>query len=81
MSLAERAQSQPDRIHGSDCSVGILLRTLEGPELSAFLTMLGTDDEPGWSQSEIFQALKAEGHSVGQQTINRHRGRKCRCFR
>lgn len=81
MSLAERAKQQPERINGQDCSVCILLRILEGEELTAFLTMLGTDEERGWSQNEIYEALTAEGYEVARHSINKHRARNCRGFR
>jgi hypothetical protein len=81
MSLSERIQQKPDRISGYDCSVGRLLNTLEGDELTALVEMLGTPEQRGWSQSEIYDALTAEGYEVGRQTINRHRAQGCRCFK
>lgn len=81
MSLAKRIQEPPSRIHGLPCSVGTLLDTLEGAELEALKTMLGTPEQRGWSQSAIFEALKDEGYEVGRQSINRHRGGTCRCAR
>lgn len=81
MSLSERIKTQPSRISGYDCSVGRLLNTLEGEELSALIHMLGTPEKRGWSQSDIYDALIGEGHEVGRQTINRHRAGGCRCFK
>lgn len=81
MSLSSRLNTPPERISGTDCSVGILLRRLEGAELDALVAMLGTPENRGWSQAEIYEALTAEGYEVGRQTINRHRARGCRCFR
>ena len=66
-------------MHGTPCSVGALLDQLEGAELEALQTMLGTPEKRGWSQAEIYKALTAEGYEVGLQTINRHRGGQCRC--
>jgi hypothetical protein len=43
--------------------------------------MLGTSENPGWSEGEIYDALLAEGYVVGRQSINRHRGGRCRCER
>jgi hypothetical protein len=43
--------------------------------------MLGTPEKRGWSQRDIYEALTAEGHEVGFQSINRHRGGACRCAR
>lgn len=80
MSLSERVTETPERKHGLPCSVGQLLNTLEGPELSALVTMLGDPvKRDGWSAGDIYEALRAENYTVGLQTINRHRGSKCRC--
>ena len=79
MALADR--TKPASIHGYPCSVGELLGRLEGAELDAFLTMLGTPEQRGWSAAAIWKAVTDEGHEVGLQTINRHRGGKCRCYR
>lgn len=82
MALADRLTAgRPVPIHGSPCSVGTLLDTLDGPELEALNLMLGTPERRGWAASDIYDALTAEGYEVGYQTINRHRGRKCRCFK
>lgn len=76
MALTDRVKSKPARRHGIPCSVGELLDNLPEAESTALETMLTT----GWSQSEIFAAVTAEGHQVGRQTINRHRSRACRCY-
>jgi hypothetical protein len=78
MALADRiADAKPERAFGLPCSVGALLDTLPEAEVAALRHMLST----GWSQRQIYDALVAEGHVVGMQTINRHRSRGCRCFR
>lgn len=79
MSLAERLSEKPLAKHGLPCSVAVILNTLEGEELEAFMTMLGTDEQRGWPASDIYEALRAEGHTVAMQSVNRHRGRRCRC--
>lgn len=79
MALAD--YTEPEPTHGYPCSVGELLRTLDGNELVAFEKMLGTPDDWGWSASAIYDAVTAEGYKIGRQSINRHRGGKCRCFR
>lgn len=76
MSLADRVKSPTPGVNGSPCSVGALLDTLDGTELDALHTMLGSRE---WSQAMIWKALMDEGYTVGQQSINRHRGGKCRC--
>lgn len=77
MPLADRIADTPARITGKPCSVGELLQRLDPEETKALNQMLY---ELGWSQARVFAALQAEGHVVGQQTINRHRSRACRCF-
>jgi hypothetical protein len=79
MALAERLNNRTAPIQGKPCSVGSLVTKLEGAELAALLTMLGTTSEPGWTEGEIYDALIAEGYVVGRQSINRHRGGRCRC--
>jgi hypothetical protein len=79
MALADRISDAPQPMHGTPCSVGTLLETLDGTELDALRTMLGTPEARGWSASSIYDALVAEGHKVGYQQINKHRGGKCRC--
>lgn len=76
MALADKVKNKPERIHGLPCSVGALLDELPTDEADALQQML----TEGWSQKQIFDALRDEGHVVGQQTINRHRSRSCRCF-
>lgn len=81
MALSDHlATGRPATIHGKPCSVGTLLATLQGAELEALLTMLGDPAKrDGWNASEIYDALVAEGYEVGRQSINRHRGGRCRC--
>lgn len=82
MALSDRVnEKRPATIHGYPCSVGKLLAELEGEEREALLLMLGTPEHRGWAASDIYDALLAEGHKVGYQTVNRHRGGKCRCGR
>jgi hypothetical protein len=77
MALADRVQSDaPERRFGLPCSVGKLLDELPEAEAAALQHMLSN----GWSQTQIHQAVTAEGHQIGMQTINRHRSRSCRCF-
>ena len=79
MALAERIKQTPPPMHGTPCSVGVLLDQLEGAEHDALLAMLGTPEKRGWSQAQIYDALTAEGYTVGRQTINKHRAGQCRC--
>jgi hypothetical protein len=81
MALADRVDKAPlVGIHGRPCSMGELVVKLEREapaELEALNRMMF---ELGWSQERIYAEVTAEGHTVGKQTINRHRSRACRCF-
>ena len=81
MALADKLHGPTPIVHGKPCSVGALLERLEGDELAALQTMLGTPEKRGWAASQIFDALTAEGYEVAYQTIGRHRGGRCRCVR
>ena len=80
MSLSDRVTKPPERRTGLPCSVGQLLNTLEGDEHEALVAMLGDQEKrDGWPSEAIFDALTAEGHHVGYQTIGRHRRGRCKC--
>ena len=79
MALKDRLTQPPARNTGTPCSIGALIDRLEGDELAALETMLGTQEQRGWPQDAIYDALTGEGYEVGRQSINRHRGGKCRC--
>lgn len=78
MALSDRLSDTPKRIHGLPCSIGALEDRLNGAEADALHAMLHT---LGWSAARIYAALTAEGYDVGQQSINRHRAKSCRCFK
>lgn len=78
MALADRLQDTPQRMPGLPCSIGALEEKLAGTEADALHAMLHT---LGWSGKRIYDALTAEGYIVGEQSINRHRSRACRCFK
>ena len=81
MALADRIKEPPPSpVHGLPCSVGALLAALPEAEAEALNTMLTGTPQRRWSQSEIHDAVTAEGHTVGIQSINRHRAGRCRCF-
>lgn len=79
MALADR--TPPTQMSGLPCSVGALLDRLDGDELAAFQQMLGTPEQRGWSATAIYDAVRDEGYDIGRQSINRHRGRTCRCHK
>lgn len=77
MSLTDRVAEGPAPvIHGSPCSVGIVLKRIPPAEAKALAEMLG---DGSWTAGQIYDALLEEGHGVGRQTIARHRAGKCRC--
>ena len=77
VALADRVKNPTPALHGLPCSIGVLLDSLDGPELDALKHMLKSDS--GWSQAMIWKALADEGYVVGQQSVNRHRAGSCRC--
>lgn len=79
MALSERIKHQPSSRTGLPCSVGVLLDQLQGAERDALLVMLGDTEHRGWPAGHIYDALVEEGHVVALQSINRHRGKRCRC--
>ena len=78
MALSDRVATTKQAIHGKPCSVGVLLDTLQGDELDALNSILADRD---WSQAMVWKALTDEGYEVGLQSVNRHRGAKCRCVK
>ena len=78
MALSDRIAAPEYATHGKPCSVGVLLDTLTGKELAALEEILASR---AWSQAMVWKALTDEGYEVGMQSINRHRGGKCRCAR
>jgi hypothetical protein len=81
MALVDRiAVAPPGPLHGMPCSLGALETQLATqPDESAALCRMLYD--LGWNATQVWDALRAEGYDVGRQSINRHRGRKCRCYR
>jgi hypothetical protein len=79
MALSDRIAKPPAATqHGLPCSIGSLVEQLDGAELAALNTMLY---DLGWNAGQVYDALRDEGYTVGRQSINRHRGQKCRCFK
>ena len=79
MALTDKIKSGPNApVHGLPCSIGSLIDQLDGDELAALNAMLY---DLGWNAGQVYDALRDEGYTVGRQSINRHRGRKCRCFK
>lgn len=81
MAFSERAKAPrtPPKT-GTPCSIGEVYRALgdDDTELSGFNALLY---EQGKSGSEVYDDITAEGFDIGVQTVNKHRGRRCRCFK
>lgn len=79
MSLSDRVAEGPAPVvHGSPCSVGVLHDVLPPDEAKALEQML---NDSSWSATQVYEVLRTEGYTVGRQTVNRHRGKRCRCYR
>ena len=85
MAFSTRVKNPPATIHGTPCSVGEVIKKLSKPEAAAFEQMLTAtrphSDRWLWSEADIYDAVRDEGHEIGRQSINRHRSGKCRCAR
>ena len=80
MPLADRTET-PTRptVHGAPCSVGQLYRDnlADEPELRELNTLLYLE---GKNARQVWDELRKYGHDVAWSSINKHRGRNCRCF-
>lgn len=76
MALADHVSTDGRNTGGVPCSVGQLFAKLNEDEREALDKMLY---ELNWTAAQVYDALVAEGYSVGFRTINRHRAGKCRC--
>lgn len=83
MALANRTPDiAPPAKTGTPCSVGAIYSTLasdpvELRELNVILY------EEGNTQAQVFEYLTKAGgfKGLGFQTVNKHRGKQCRCFK
>lgn len=73
--LAER-KAPPRSRQGLPCSVAELLELLPKTESAALRRMLG---DRAWTDNAIYEAVVDEGHTVGRQSVGRHRRGVCRC--
>lgn len=83
MSLVDRAKERPTtrRLRRMECSISLLLRTLDPEEADALQSML---DDPHRLSSDIVDDLRAEGITVRggyvqDNTMARHRRGACSC--
>jgi hypothetical protein len=78
MSLAERVEQGPPTTR-KPCRMRGILEQLPGDEAAALQRML---DDPKWSDSKTYDALKSEGVETLPQTdqfIGWHRRHRCDC--
>lgn len=81
MSFANRAKEGPGRARpGIPCSVGALLESLPPDEAAGLRDIL---DAPWrvWPHVKVEEAIREEGHQVGDQQVGRHRRGRCGCGR
>ncbi len=80
MALASRNEVETV-LHGHPCSIAVIYDTVADDQVElAELNKLLYDE--GNSQGQVFRYLTHDGgFKVGFQSINRHRGGRCRCFR
>ncbi len=76
MTLAEALTSPAPHTSGLPCSVAQILAGLDDDDRTVLQRALS---DRQISAGQIYNALVAEGHSVGRQTIPRHRRGHCRC--
>lgn len=80
MALSTRTEVQPS-VHGKPCSIAaayesVALNEAELRELNVILY------EEGNTQGQVFEYLTRDGgFTIGFQSVNKHRGKNCRCFR
>ena len=81
MSLAKRLQEARPSRTGLPCSIGVLLDSLNKSEAAALLAALQVPkgDPRRLSARVIAEALRLEGHDVGDRSIVNHRNGACRC--
>jgi hypothetical protein len=77
MALKDHAPETSRRPSGLPCSVQALIDSLDDDDRAELHSWMY---ELGHSQEKIYEAVKAAGHVVAKQTINRHRSGGCRCF-
>lgn len=80
MPLADRHETKTrPSIHGSPCSIGQLYRNVldDEPEVRELNTLLYLE---GKNARQVWDELGAVGLEVAWSSVNKHRGRRCRCF-
>jgi len=75
VTLADRAKAKQSR-QGPSCGVSILLQSVDDEYRGEVLHMLA---QHGLQATSIAAVLKEDGHSIGPDSIARHRRKACRC--
>ena len=80
MALTTRNEAPPAR-HGKPCSIAAVYEAVanDQAELRELNVILYEEDN---TQAQVFEYLtKDGGFTLGFQSVNKHRGKSCRCFR
>lgn len=76
MSLAKAFASGPPLIKGPACSVATTLEQLNNEDRATLEAVLA---DKRWRSTDIAAQLEAEGISVSDSTLSRHRRGACKC--
>lgn len=75
MTLQAALEANRVTVKGPTCSMCALFTVLKADDAKALQAAL---DDPSFTSRGISRALKAEGHSIADGTVNRHRKADCR---
>jgi DNA-binding HxlR family transcriptional regulator len=76
VSLAKAFSQGPPLIKGPACSVAATLEQLNDEDKAALETVLA---DKRWRSTDIAAQLQAEGISISDSTLSRHRRGACKC--
>ena len=81
MALKDRKDglTAPAPVHGAPCSMGQVYRSVldDAEEIAELQSVLYRE---GKDASQVWTELVNSGYTVRHSTVNKHRGRRCRCF-
>lgn len=75
MTLADRAKAKQSR-QGPACGIAVLFASVDDTYRAEVQDMLAAH---GLQATSIAAVLKEDGHTIGADSIRRHRKRQCRC--
>jgi hypothetical protein len=76
VSLAKAFAQAPPVMKGPACSVALVLESLSDEDRDALTAVL---NDKRWRSTDIAAQLEAEGISVSDATLSRHRRGACKC--